>query len=80
MYSYPIDFDLYTQDEAIFLIEFLALIEDANNKKIDQLMISQKYKKYRNIINSISTEKQLDKDFEKLSGYSIFKTMKAIIK
>jgi uncharacterized protein YktA (UPF0223 family) len=80
MYSYPIDFDLYTQDEAIFLIEFLALIEDANNKKIDHLVLVEKYKKYRNIINSISTEKQLDKDFEKLSGFSIFKTMKAIIK
>jgi len=79
MYSYPIDFDLYTTDEAIFLIEFLASIEDANNKKIIKLVLLENYKKYRNIINSISIEKQLDKDFEKLSGYSIFKTMKEII-
>ncbi len=76
MYTYPIDFDLYTEKEAVFLIEFLALIEDANEGKVDKDILSKKYKRFRSIINSVSTEKQLDKEFQKISGYSIYKTIK----
>jgi len=76
MYSYPIDFDLYTEREAVVLVEFLALIEDANEGKANADRLRKMYKKYRNIINSVSTEKQLDKEFEKISGYSIYRTIK----
>ncbi len=76
MYSYPIDFDLYSAAEAVILVEFLALIEDANEGKVDPQLLIKKHKKFRKIINSISTEKQLDREFEKLSGYSIYKTLK----
>ncbi len=76
MYTYPIDFDLYTKQEAIFLIEFLAMIEDANERKVDKDLLLKKHKKFRKIINSVSTEKQLDKEFTKISGYSIYKTIK----
>ena len=30
MYSYPIDYDLYNPEEVIKLVEFYALVEDAN--------------------------------------------------
>ncbi len=76
MYSYPIDFDLYNAEEAVILVEFLALIEDANEGKVDPQLLVKKHKQFRKIINSISTEKQLDREFEKLSGYSIYKTLK----
>ena len=76
MYSYPIDFELYSAEEAIILVEFLALIEDANERKVDSQKLLKKYKQFRKIINSISAEKQLDREFEKLSGYSIYKTVK----
>ncbi len=76
MYPYPIDFDLYSKLEAIALIEFLALIEDANEGKADKDLLLKMYKKFRSIINSVSTEKQMDKEFEKLSGYSIYNTIK----
>ena len=76
MYTYPIDFDLYTKKEAIILIEFLALIEDANEGKSDKDVLKKMHKKFRSIINSVSTEKQMDKEFEKISGYSIYKTIK----
>ncbi len=76
MYTYPIDYDLYTNEEAILLIEFLALIEDANEGKVDKNLLIKKYKRFRSIINSVSTEKQMDKKFEKMSGYSIYKTIK----
>lgn len=76
MYPYPIDFNLYSKLEAIALIEFLALIEDANEGKADKDLLLKMHKKFRSIINSVSTEKRMDKEFEKLSGYSIYNTIK----
>ena len=76
MYTYPIDFELYSKQEAIILIEFLALIEDANEGKVDKDLLIKKHKRFRSIINSVSTEKQMDREFEKISGYSIYKTIK----
>lgn len=75
MYSYPIDYMYYEQDEIIIIAEFLSMIEEANTKRIDKNVLLKKYNIFRNIIGSISEEKTLDKEFEKLSGYSIYKTI-----
>jgi len=75
MYSYPIDYDLYSPEEVIKLVEFYALVEDANEGKPNKELLIKKYNEFRKIINSISIEKQIDKEFEKLSGYSIYKTI-----
>ena len=75
MYSYPIDYDLYNPEEVIILVEFYALIEDANEGKAKRDILISKYNEFRKIVNSISMEKQLDKEFEKLSGYSIYRTI-----
>ena len=77
MYSYPIDYLYYEQEEIIVMAEFFAMIEDANvQKKVDKTALLKKYNEYRKIVGSISEEKSLDKEFEKLSGYSIFRTIK----
>ena len=75
MYSYPIDYDLYSPEEVIKLVEFYALVEDANEGKPSKELLINKYNEFRKILNSISIEKQIDKEFEKLSGYSIYKTI-----
>ena len=76
MYTYPIDFDLFNQEEIIIIIEFLSMIEDINEgKKVDQTKFQKQYKLYKNTINSMSLEKQIDKDFKSVSGYSIYKTI-----
>ena len=75
MYNYPIDYDLYNSEEVIKLVEFYALIEDANERKVNKETLIKKYNEFRKLVNSISIEKQIDKEFEKLSGYSIFKTI-----
>ncbi|KFZ26615.1 MAG: hypothetical protein KQ78_01140 [Candidatus Izimaplasma bacterium HR2] len=76
MYSYPIDYDLYTPEEVVTLVEFYALIEDANEGKVNKEVLIKKHNEFRKILNSISIEKQIDKEFEKISGYSIYKTIK----
>ena len=78
MYTYPIDYDLYSMDEIVDIIDFLQAIEQANESKIDSNVLLKKYDKYRKIIKSISMEKQIDKQFQKVSGYSIYKTIKKI--
>ncbi|QMS85519.1 UPF0223 family protein [Candidatus Xianfuyuplasma coldseepsis] len=76
MYTYPIDYDQFTTDEIIAIVEFLALVEEANTTKIDPHVLSAKHEQFRRIVNSISLEKQIDRAFEKVSGFSIFKTIK----
>lgn len=76
MYTYPIDYDLFTQEEVVIIVEFLSLIEDANERKVDPIVLSKKHQAFRSVINSKSLEKKIDRDFEKVSGYSIYKTIK----
>ena len=78
MYTYPIDYDLFTPEEVVIIIEFLSMIEDANERKIkiDPFVLSAKHREFQRVVNSKSLEKQMDKDFEKVSGYSIYKTIK----
>lgn len=76
MYSYPIDYSLYNGDEIVEIIEFLDMIEKANNSNVDKNVLLAKHKRYLNIINAKSTVKQIDSDFLKLSGYSIYQTIK----
>lgn len=78
MYKYPIDYDLFNKDEIVKLVEFFALIEDANEhpSKITREQLVAAYKQYSRIVNSKSLEKEQDKKFEQVSGYSIYKTMK----
>ena len=75
MYTYPIDYDLFTSEEVSVIIEFLSLIEDANEGKVNPIVMSAKYQAFKKIVNSISMEKQIDREFQKVSGYSIYKTI-----
>jgi len=78
MYSYPIDYEIYSKEEIIRIVEFLDLIVEANEKKVNDSKLIAKYKEYQKIINAKSTLKKIDKDFESITGYSIYKTMKKI--
>ena len=81
MYSYKIDYELFTVEEVSAIVDFLSLIEDANEKKnVNLTVLSQKHKDFQNIVNSKSMEKKIDRDFEKTSGYSIYKTIKKFSK
>jgi len=78
MYSYPIDYIEFDSDEVTVLVEFFSLIEDANEGKVNKSILLKKYNEYRTILNSNSYEKKMERDFLKVSGYSIFNTIKKI--
>lgn len=78
MYTYPIDYEIFSSEEIAQIVEFLSLIEDANerNVKVDPIVLSKKHQSFQKMINSKAMEKKIDRDFEKVSGYSIYKTIK----
>lgn len=78
MYSYPIDYSEFTSEEVIVIVEFFGLIEDANEGKVNKELLLKKYKEYRTILNSVSYEKTIERDFKKVSGYSVYQTIKKI--
>lgn len=76
MDEYKIDYQLFTAQELIRIIEFFKLIEDTKTKKINKDLLINKYNEYRAIINNKSLEKQYDKMLFKKSKVSIYQTIK----
>ena len=71
-YSYPLDYQTYSTDEIVKIIDFLDYLEE-NLKHLDFKTFKMKYDVYRKTINSKSEEKRIDKEFEKLTGISIYR-------
>ncbi|MFH5880994.1 UPF0223 family protein [Liberiplasma polymorphum] len=78
--NYPIDYEHYTTEEIIKIVEFLSLLEDykENPKHVDVEMLKTKYVTYRKILNNQSEEKTIDQAFEKQTQISIYQTMKKL--
>ncbi|MFU8787295.1 MAG: UPF0223 family protein [Candidatus Izemoplasmataceae bacterium] len=78
--NYPIDYEHYTTEEIIKIVEFLSLLEDykVNPKHVDVEMLKAKYHTYRKILNNQSEEKTIDQAFEKQTQISIYQTMKKL--
>jgi uncharacterized protein YktA (UPF0223 family) len=76
--NYDIDYDLYSVDEIIKIINFFKLIESAKTKMVDKDILIRKYNEYRNILNNISLEKQYDKMLYEKCGVSIYQTIKKL--
>ncbi|KGP92064.1 hypothetical protein N780_00240 [Pontibacillus chungwhensis BH030062] len=75
-YNYPLDTEHWTTEEVIDVVNFYHLIEKANEDgvKKEDLMLS--YNRFKQIVPSKSEEKTLGAEFERQSGYSIYKTVK----
>lgn len=81
-YSYPLDTD-WSTDEMVRVIDFLSAVEKVYEAGIDVLEFQTKYRSFKEVVTSISGEKQLDKAFEAASDYSIYravKTMRELLK
>jgi len=76
MYDYPLDPDWSTQD----IIDVIALynaVEQAYEGGISREDFMKAWRKYTDIVPSKSQQKQLDKAFRNVSGYSIYRVFKA---
>lgn len=78
MNDYDIDYDIFSYEEIGIIISFFVLVEESKTKRIKKDILKERYKEYRNVVNSISLEKKYDKMLEKRCGVSIYRLMKSL--
>lgn len=74
-YSYPID-ESWSTEEIIIVVEFLSQIEKAYQTGVGAQNLLMQYKKFKQVVPSMSEEKTIDRTFEQGTGYSIYRTIK----
>ncbi len=74
-YQYPIDYH-WTTDETIVVIHFFEAIEKAYEKGIKREDLMAVYRRFKEVVPSIAEEKKLCGEFEEMSGYSSYRTIK----
>ncbi|VDG20734.1 UPF0223 family protein [Lactiplantibacillus mudanjiangensis] len=75
-YQYPLD-ETWSTAEIITVSKFYQLIETANESSVAKDDLMAAYREFKTIVPAKSVEKQLSREFEAASGYSIYLTMKA---
>lgn len=70
-YNYPLDIN-WSTDEITSVLHFLNQVEKAYESKVDANQLLESYRVFKEIVTSKSQEKQIDREFEKSSGYSTY--------
>ncbi|MFT8320326.1 MAG: UPF0223 family protein [Bacillus sp. (in: firmicutes)] len=74
-YQYPIDID-WSTDEIITAVKFFECIEQAYEKGVNRNVLMDQYRLFKVIVPGKSQEKKVCGEFEEISGYSSYKTIK----
>jgi uncharacterized protein YktA (UPF0223 family) len=74
-YQYPIDYH-WTTDEIVDVIKFYVAIERAYEKGIERDELMDIYRRFKEIVPGKAQEKTLCGEFEDISGYSSYRTIK----
>lgn len=75
-YQYPLDLD-WTTDEMVAVMKMWDVLEQANEKGIPVADFLQAHQAFKKVVPSIGEERRLGREFEELSGYSLYKTLQA---
>ncbi|MDN6640168.1 MAG: UPF0223 family protein [Tetragenococcus sp.] len=73
-YQYPIDME-WTNEEIILVVTLWQALEDSYEKGIPAEKFLQAYQGFKSVVKSLGEERQLGREFENLSGYSLYKTV-----
>lgn len=71
-YNYPLDYH-WSTEEIIDVIALYNAVEKAYEEGISKEEFMNAYRRFTQIVDSKSLQKQLDKSFENVSGYSIYR-------
>ncbi|MEH7093238.1 UPF0223 family protein [Neobacillus vireti] len=74
-YQYPIDYS-WSTEEIVDVIKFFESIERAYEKGIERDEVMMAYRRFKEIVPSKAQEKTLCGEFEEISGYSSYRTIK----
>ena len=75
-YNYPLDYTWSTQD-IIDVMSLYNAVEQAYEQGISKDDFLKAYRQFKKVEKKKSEEKQIDRDFAKVSGYSIYKVFEA---
>ena len=75
-YSYPLDVS-WSTEELASVLSFFNQVEKAYEGGVDRDAFMQSYRRFKEIVPSKAQEKQLGREFEKASGYSIYQAHQA---
>ena len=67
--TYEIDYDLFTVEEIIKIIQFYQLMGQYKNNKVSKQKIKEAYLEYKNIINNLSWKNAIMKIFIKKPAF-----------
>ncbi|MEY8369946.1 UPF0223 family protein [Aerococcaceae bacterium 50-4] len=74
-YQYPIDLD-WTREEMATVVAMWNGLEQAYESSINREELLRRYKAFKEVVPSKMEEKQLGNQFEKISGYQLYGTVK----
>lgn len=73
-FSYPINPE-WTTDEIVIVVDLWATLENVYQKKVTAEFFLEKYQLFKNVVRSIGEERQLGKEYEELTGYSLYRVV-----
>ncbi|MBU8877663.1 UPF0223 family protein [Bacillus sp. FJAT-29790] len=76
-YQYPMEPD-WSTDEIIDVINYFQVIERAYEKGVDRDYFLEVYRRFKEIVPGKSQEKKICDEFESISGYSSYRTVKTV--
>ncbi|NRD78726.1 UPF0223 family protein [Bacillus sp. BRMEA1] len=74
-YQYPIDYN-WSTEEIVDVVKFFEAVEKAYETGIDRDEIMKIYRRFKEIVPSMAEEKTVCGEFEEVSGYSSYRTIK----
>ena len=73
-YQYPLDLE-WSVEEMVTVTNMWTAVEQANELGIQVDVFLTTYKNFKEVVKSIGEEKSLGNNFEKVSGYSLYRTV-----
>lgn len=73
-YSYPMDYD-WSRDEMEKVINLWRAVELAYETGINREFFLETYKSFKQVLPSIGEEKKWSREFESISGYSLYQVV-----
>lgn len=75
-YSYPLDID-WTPEEMVVVMDMWQAVEAAYEQGIMANAFLETHRRFKTVIKSIGEERQLGREFETVSGYSLYHAVQA---
>ena len=74
-YNYPLNPE-WTTEELVSVVNMWSKLEETYEKKVSAEDFLKVYQEFKSVVKSIGEERQLGREFEEASGYSLYHVVK----